>query len=230
MPIPQIDKTINRLIMRDEVYQTLLNWIIEGALRPGEKLLDKELAENLGVSRTPVREALRRLEDKGLVEASAGRWTRVAEISDSDADMLYPIIQTLEELAIQMAISHMKQQDFNEMEQANEDLRAAIKAGQPVKASKADADFHDVVIRMSGNHYLITILKDLKIKYRWIDVLYFEDCANVIGAVDEHKQIVAALKTGDLKGAVKSMQVNWRNTLKRLQTLPEKQSQQRIAQ
>jgi len=68
MPIPQGTKIINRSTLREEVYETILHWIMEGELRPGEKLLDSELAERLGISRTPVREALRRLEDKGLVE------------------------------------------------------------------------------------------------------------------------------------------------------------------
>jgi len=70
MPIPAKAKPINRLFMREEVYSTLLSWIMQGELRPGEKILDKELAEKMGVSRTPVREALRRLEDKELKDGS----------------------------------------------------------------------------------------------------------------------------------------------------------------
>ena len=76
MPLPFKTKPFNRSSMREEVYKMLLTWILEGEFRPGEKLLDKDLAESMGVSRTPVREALRRLEDKGLVESSANRWTR----------------------------------------------------------------------------------------------------------------------------------------------------------
>ena len=99
MPIPYDAKQLNRSLMRDEVYSTLLQWIMEGELRPGEKLLDTELAENLGVSRTPVREALRRLEDKALVEAAANRWTRVTKITVDAAELIYPIIWSLEPLA-----------------------------------------------------------------------------------------------------------------------------------
>ena len=96
MPIPEKIRPISRSSMREEVYRTLLMWIMEGELRPGEKLLDKELAEKMGVSRTPVREALRRLEDKNLVESSANRWTRVTDISVEEPAMIYPIIWTLE--------------------------------------------------------------------------------------------------------------------------------------
>ena len=226
MPIPHVDKPINRLIMREKVYQTLLDWIIEGVLLPGEKLLDKELAENLGVSRTPVREALRRLEDKDLVETSAGRWTRVVQISISEAGLIYPVMQALEELAVKMVLGHLKKQDFTEMEMANENLLVAIKGDDPVKASKADMGFHSVLARRTGNDYLIKSLQDLEIKYQWIDVLYFKNCMDVLDAVDEHRKIIKALKISDLNGAVSSMRENWQNSLKRLQKIAAKESLQ----
>ena len=96
MPVPFKTKPFNRSFMREEVYKTLLTWIMEGELRPGEKLLDKELAESMGVSRTPVREAMRRLEDKGLVESAANRWTRVSEVSIHESEKIYPIISLRE--------------------------------------------------------------------------------------------------------------------------------------
>ena len=102
MPIPQT-KILNRTFIRDDVYQSLREWIVRGDLEPGEKLKDKELAAQLGVSRTPVREALRKLENEGLVETSANRWTKVAPITIQDAERIYPIIQKLEELALILA-------------------------------------------------------------------------------------------------------------------------------
>ena len=115
MPVPINSKPINHFSMREEVFNTLLTWIMEGELRPGEKILDKELAENMGVSRTPVREALRRLEDKGLVESSANRWTRVAQVSVKEPEMIYPIIWNLEELAVAQAMEHFIKADFKKM-------------------------------------------------------------------------------------------------------------------
>ncbi|MCP3888834.1 MAG: winged helix-turn-helix transcriptional regulator [Desulfobulbaceae bacterium] len=71
MPLPENEKQIKQLPMREDVFRKLLNWIMDGTLQPGEKIVAKELAEHMGVSRTPVREALHRLEDKGFVESSA---------------------------------------------------------------------------------------------------------------------------------------------------------------
>lgn len=218
MPIPQKAKPVNRSIMREEVYETLLKWIMEGVLRPGEKIVDTELAENLGVSRTPVREALRRLEDKELVEAAAGRWTRVAEITIDEAALIYPIIWKLEELAVDLAAAQLNEADFSRMAQANADLEGAIHARDPVKASKADARFHDVFIRKSANPHLAHILEDLKIKHRRLEVIYFEGCSCAMDSVAEHRRILAALRAGDVPRAAGSIRRNWTDSLERLQS------------
>ncbi len=205
--------------MREEVYNTLLGWIMEGELRSGEKLLDKELAEHLGVSRTPVREALRRLEDKGLVESAANRWTRVSEVSIDEPVKIYPIIWTLEELAASQAISLMTGRDYTAMEQANSKLREALAAENPVEASRADIEFHEVFIRCSGNPHLVSILHDLKISCRRVEVTYFEKDTDGKYSLDEHYRILQALQQGDLDQSRTMIRLNWQNSLQRLQKL-----------
>lgn len=205
--------------MREEVYNTLLGWIMEGELRPGEKLLDKELAEHLGVSRTPVREALRRLEDKGLVESAANRWTRVSEVSIDEPVKIYPIIWTLEELAASQAISLMTGRDYTAMEQANSKLGEALAAENPVEASRADIEFHEVFIRCSGNPHLVSILLDLKISCRRVEVTYFEKDTDGKYSLDEHYRILQALQQGDLDQSRTMIRLNWQNSLQRLQKL-----------
>jgi len=219
MPIPGKTKPLSRSIMREEVYNTLLTWIMEGELRPGEKLLDKELAEHMGVSRTPVREALRRLEDKELVESSANRWTKVSEVSIKEPERIYPIIWTLEELAVSLAIPHLTEGDFREMEKANSVLEKALEAEDPVKASLADIQFHDVFIERSENHHLVTILRDLKIKYRRVEVTYFEGYASAKYSLEEHYIILDALRVGDIEKTRAGIRSNWQNSLKRLKDI-----------
>jgi DNA-binding GntR family transcriptional regulator len=219
MPVPKKNKQIKRSSMRDEVYETLLEWIMRGVLLPGEKLLDKELAESLGVSRTPVREAFKRLEDKGYIKTSASRWTRVAGISISEAEMIYPVIGALEELAVSMAMPGLTDKDFAEMEQANADLKEAIKARDPDKSSKADAHFHDVIIKKSENHHLANILRDLKLKHRRLELIYFNGCVCASDSVNEHGQIIAALKVKDIERAARLVQLNWMKTVGKLKEL-----------
>lgn len=217
MPLPDKGNKIVRPSMRDEVYNSLLNWITDGTLRPGEKIVDKELANVLGVSRTPVREALRRLEDKALVESAANRWTRVAEISPREPEMIYPIIWTLEKLALDEAIGHLRDQDYEKMVLANQKLKAAIAENDPISASKADAKFHDVIIERSLNTHLIMILQDLKIRYRRLEVVFFEGTPYEESSVAEHEALISSLRIGDLEHAQTILRSNWNKSLERMQ-------------
>ena len=221
MPLPGRENQIARPPIREEVYDKLLNWILEGFLRPGEKIVDKELAEHMGVSRTPIREALRRLEDRGLVESAANRWTRVSKIPSKEPEMIYPIIWTLEKLALSIAGSKMTEEDFTKMEQANNELKAALENNDPVAASKSDAQFHGIFLERSQNTHLIDIIKDLKIKYRRLEVNYFEGLSIAESSIEEHKAIISALRSGDIALAEKIIHSNWERSLERLQTIEE---------
>lgn len=217
MPVPKNSQPIGRTSMREAVYNTLLKWIMEGELRPGEKLLDKDLAARLGVSRTPVREALRRLEDKELVESSANRWTRVAKVSIEDPLKIYPIIWTLEELAVSQVIDLLDNQDFQEMEAVNALLAKAVADNDPIKASWADVEFHQIFIEKTKNCHLIHILQDLKIKFRRVEVTYFGGCTCADNSFEEHVLILQALRNRDLKRSQTLIRQNWQHSLQRLQ-------------
>ncbi len=219
MPVPENSKPINRFSMREEVYNTLLDWIMEGILRPGEKVLDKDLAERLGVSRTPVREAIRRLEDKGLIESAANKWTRIARVSIEEPKKFYPIIWTLEELAIEQGIASLDQEDFDQMEALNKKIATAVDKDDAIAASLADTEFHKVYIEKSGNQHLIDILQDLKIKFRRVEVTYFGGSACARVSIEEHAAILDALKKRDLEGARTIVRKNWVNSLARLQDI-----------
>jgi len=217
MPIPGTPQPISRSSMREEVYSTLLSWIMVGELRPGEKLLDKELSEHLGVSRTPVREALRRLEDKGLVETAANRWTRVTEVAIEEPARIYPIIWTLEELAISLVIGKLTDKDFQDMKKSNHMLAEALEKKDPIQASRADINFHNSFIQRTENSHLIAILQDLKIRYRRVEVNYFdsENCARY--SVEEHNRILESLGSRDLKLSQEMIRANWQASLQRIQ-------------
>lgn len=215
MPLPAKTRPIGRTCMREEVYNTILSWIVEGKLCPGEKLLDKDLAESMGVSRTPVREALRRLEDKNLVESSANRWTRVAEVSVEESEKIYPVIWSMEELAAAEAIDLLTTEDFRKMKQANLALAQALEEGDALKSSKADLAFHDVFVARSGNPYLSAILQDLKIQCRRMEAIYFKGIGSGRYSLEEHNGILDALKSGNLDLAQSRIRGNWQSSLKR---------------
>src|SRR5688500_8344447 len=102
-PLPADAPPLPQVSARERIYEAVKGWIVEGVLDPEEQLRDVELAEHFGVSRTPVREALRQLEDEGLVATARNRWTRVAPLDLSEGARLVPILSALEILALRTA-------------------------------------------------------------------------------------------------------------------------------
>lgn len=218
MPIPEQVEKFRRPLARKEVYATLQNWIIEGVYQPGEIMRDHDLALALGVSRTPVREALQRLEDEGFVQTAANRWTKVAQIDIHEANNLYPIIWSLEALAISLAQAHLTAQHFDAMGEANARLQQALATRQAIEASQADYDFHQVFIDQSDNLDLIRMLREAKMKLRWLEIAYFRSYTLATTSLHEHEVILDALRTGEQERAVQAVKANWQESLKRVLT------------
>lgn len=188
---------------------------MRGVLEPGERLRDGSIAESLGVSRTPVREALRRLEDEGLVESSASRWTKVSGLDLAEAVRLYPIVWALEPLALRFA-ARLEAAGIERMEAANERLRRAVDESDRVAASEADMDFHKVFTDASDNAELIKMLGDLKTKLFRLEVVYFGGQELAERSIAEHERILDALRDEDYAAAARNVESNWKQSLKRL--------------
>jgi DNA-binding GntR family transcriptional regulator len=216
MPLPAQVAQIERRLVRERVYVTVREWIVSGTLRPNEKMRDVELAARLGVSRTPVREALQRLEDEGFVQTAPNRWTRVSPLDIGEAWRLYPIIWSLETLAVRAGGHQLTAADLREMTRTNERLARALRQRSAAEASAADRDFHAVVLRRSDNPELIRIVRDLKVKLQRLESGYFGGSVVAERSVAEHRRIVAALKMRRFEGAAKALEANWRNSLDRL--------------
>ena len=221
MPIPDSTPNLARRTIRDEIYPTVREWIIAGELQPGEFLRDKELAERLGVSRTPVREALQRLEYEGFVQTQSNRWTRVAPIDVAAVSEIYEIADALETVAILAAGPHLVTKDLDAMIEANRQLEVALKNGVGADAAQADSGFHDAFVHRCGNSHLIRIMDDLRGKLRRAEIAYFADAIVAAVSADDHEQVIAALRRGEYEEAAAAIRANWDGSLERL-----RQSQQ----
>lgn len=225
MPLPENVEAIQPVLMREEVYLAIRRWIVDGSLAPGEKLRDAELADRLNVSRMPVREALNRLADEGFVETAANRWTRVTPIDPDDARRIYPIVWSLEPLALLLAGPRLEERHVDAMVRHNERLRVALNEGDAVEASHADDDFHQVYIEATTNPELIKILRGLKVKLRRLEVAYFGGTLVASRSALEHDELVAAIRVGEIGRAAELARSNWRQSfervLNRVQPRPE---------
>lgn len=212
MPLPEA-VAVSRVCLRDEAYIRVRDWILDGTLAPGEPLRDEPLALALGMSRTPVREALQRLEEDGLVLTTAKRRTSVSPVSLQQAREVFPMVAALEELALQYAEPKLDDSALRAMDEANVLLAEALKARDAGAALAADTAFHGVFIERSGNSELISVLGDLKFKVRRIDRAFFGSADRSASVVD-HQELIAAVKRGDRSSARRVLMRNWERGLR----------------
>lgn len=212
MPLPQETTVVSRVCLRDEAYARLRDWIIDGTLAPEEPLRDEALAEALGMSRTPVREALQRLEDEGLVVTAATRRTYVSPVTLTQAREIYPIVASLESLAMRFALPHIDAATLDRMTEANRRLALALQTCDTSEAVEADAALHAAFIERSGNHELIAVLGELKSKVRRIDRAFW-GTSDRSDSLRDHDELIAAFRTNDNRTAQRVLARNWERGL-----------------
>jgi DNA-binding GntR family transcriptional regulator len=219
MPLPDLAPPLEKRLYREDVYTQLRDWIVHGILEPEEKLRDTDLAQTLGVSRTPVREALRRLEDEGLVQTKLNAWTRVAPVSRELAARIYPILRRLEPLALELAAPHLTAVDFARMRDLNAAVKSALESNDAKSAALHDADFHECFTAKCGNPELQGIIRTLKTNHIRLEFHYWSSGSLALESVVEHAQLVDALERGDVERAGRALENNWIRALERWERL-----------
>ncbi len=208
---------IKRTFMRDEAYDILQEWIMIGKLEPDVRLRDQELSDLLGISRTPIREALLKLEDEGLVVTKANRWTIVSPIDIEQAEHIYSMVEVLESLAIEQGQHNISHEVIDELERINEEFKEKLQKGDKVATFQADTDFHETIVKLSNNMELLRVLIHLKVKIQRMEIHYFSLKSDSLESYDEHIKIIEAFKKNDLHLIQRAIKNNWKNSLARIQ-------------
>ena len=208
MPVPVERGRHRRSLLREQAYESLRDAIVDGTLAPGEKLRDPELEEWLGVSRTPIREALARLEASGLVHTVPGRSTVVSAIEDRAVLNAQDVAAAMHALAVRTAVPLMGKADYTQMARANEDFAAALATGDADAAIRADDEFHGVAVRASANPVIAHVLDEVTPVLRRLEHLRFSSLSGR-NSIAEHKRILALCRKGDADGAAAATQHNW---------------------
>jgi DNA-binding GntR family transcriptional regulator len=199
MPIPSGSPAVDRSLLRDDVYRRLRDAIVDGTFLPGEQLKDGELAEWLGVSRTPVREALLRLGSSGLVVALPGRSTRVSTIDAPAVRDARDVIAAMHELAVRQTTGRLSEEDLNRMRDANRRFAEAVDAGDIGAALDADEEIHRIPVSALGNRAVETVLDQFDPLVRRAERLRFR--ADGHASVELHARLIELIATGDVQGA-----------------------------
>ena len=189
---------IQRPDLFEDVYARLRSAILLGVLAPGERLVEGQLAARLGVSRAPIRDALRSLEIDGLVMPSGGKGKVVSTLSARDAWEVYSLRATLEAMAMRLAIENRADDLIAELEEVVADMRRAGASADYSKLSTLDVRFHEAVCRASGHQRLSAAWRGMSDQIRLlsqqvIDTQY-RDLADV---PDRHQRLIEAIRAGD---------------------------------
>lgn len=193
------------LPLRDVVFQTLRQAILKGELAPGERLMEIQLAERLGVSRTPIREAIRKLELEGLVLMIPRKGAEVAKISEKNLRDVLEVRRSLEELSIELACRRMEPEALAELEEKQEIFRKAVSNGNIVEIAETDEAFHDVIFRGTDNDRLEQLINNLREQMYRYRMEYIKDEDTRQALVGEHDKIVKALRMKQVSEAKEAM-------------------------
>lgn len=193
------------LPLRDVVFNTLREAILKGELKPGERLMELQLAAKLGVSRTPIREAIRMLEQEGLAVTVPRKGAEVAKMTEKDMEDVLVIRATLDQLAVELACDAITEEQFKQLQSAGKNFENSLQTGNLKKIAQADVEFHDVIYQATGNIKLVTMLNNLREQMYRYRVEYLKDDSKYQELIREHQAITEGIRTKDKKHASEMM-------------------------
>lgn len=202
--------------LREVVCEALREAIRNGVLKPGERLMEIQLAEELGVSRTPVREAIRKLELEGYVVMMPRRGTYVASMSIRDINEIFEIRTALESLSNGLAAEHITEEELEHLQRLLVIIGGYIKAGDIEKIVETDIEFHDLMYHAARNQRLVGIISNLRDQLTRFRTLSMSYPGRLEATIEEHKAIVEAIANGDRKMASKAAERHMENSEKTL--------------
>ena len=194
------------LPLRDVVFKTLRQGILTGELKPGERLMEIHLANKLGVSRTPIREAIRKLELEGLVTMIPRRGAEVAQITEKSMKDVLEVRKVLDDLSVELACERITEEEKELLKNACVDFEEAVKTGDFAKIAKTDVAFHDIIVTATRNIRLSQMVNNLAEQMYRYRFEYIKDSTQHARLVQEHEEICQGVIAGDKKRALEAIE------------------------
>lgn len=202
-------RPVPRTLLRDRAYEAIRDAIVAGEIEPGAVVRDAELAERLGLSRAPVREAFSRLVDEGLLESKPQSYTRVTQLVASDVRDAAAVVGAMHELVTRIAVPRLGAADIDAMRAANQRFTAAVGTGDVDGALRADDGLHDVLVRVSGNRAAAATVARYTPLIRRLERQRFGEGGSCRSA-GLHERLIEACAAGDVAEAVRVTAEIWR--------------------
>ena len=181
------------LPLRDVVFNTLRQAILTGELKPGERLMEIHLANRLGVSRTPIREAIRKLELEGLVKMIPRRGAEVAQITEKSMNDVLEVRRAMDVLCVELACERISDEELERLKKACVDFEQAVKTKDAKRIAQADVALHDIILHATGNMRLIQLVNNLSEQMYRYRFEYIKDFSQHERLVEEHRIIYESL-------------------------------------
>ena len=182
--------------LREIVYEELKMQILTGKITPGMRMMEVELAESMGVSRTPIREAIKKLEKEGLVTIEPRKGAYASQLSVKDMVDILEVRQDMEGLAASLASYRMVPKQMKELEAISLAYNKAVEEGNMADMIKYDTEFHNLIIESCNNNILMTMiaqLEELVLRFRYV---YYDNIKRAEKMPSEHTMIMEAIKDG----------------------------------
>ncbi len=197
--------------LRELIFNTLREAIIVGELKPGERLMEVQLADKMGVSRTPVREAIRKLELEGLVEMLPRKGAHVADLSVKDIMDVLEVRSTLDGLASSLSAARITEEEVKELKHVQSQFINYVEKDNLQGSIKKDVEFHDIIYRSSRNDKLMQITSNLREQIQRFRVIYIKDYSSTRDLIKEHSEIFDAISGRDSEAARRAAQKHIKN-------------------
>lgn len=197
------------LPLRDEVFNTLRERILKGVYKPGERLMEIHLADQLGVSRTPIREAIRMLELEGLVKMVPRKGAQVAKISKEDLQDVLEVRKALDTLSVKLACERITEDEIKLLNNAEREFEKALASKDVRDIAEADVAFHDVIHAATKNGRLKSMISNLAeriYRYRFEYIKQQSDGGKTL--MLEHREIMRCIESRDVESAVKATEIH----------------------
>lgn len=206
-----LTEAIKRPTLHEELVERLRNLVVEDTLKPGEKVPEKDLCESFGVSRTPLREALKVLASEGLIVLQANRGARVAQVTREELENTFPVLAKLEQLAGELACKNLTNSEIARIEKRHDAMIKAYTARDRKTYFKANQDIHNALIDGAGNDILESHHRMLAARVRRARFMVNLSEERWAEAIREHEQMMEKLRERDVVGLGELMNTHMMN-------------------
>lgn len=183
--------------LREKILETIRDAILQGTLKPGERVSEPELADRFGISRTPIREAFRQLESEGYLTVTPRKGAVVTSLSERDIEEFYAIKIILEGFAAKMAAEKLTTKDIERLETINDRLQLIAEEGNVKNFFRVHNEFHEVFIKAAGNEKLYEMINQLVMRFKRLRLASLAVPGRMEISVEEHRKMIDAFKNQD---------------------------------